>query len=111
MRTRLTREESWFEANNRRGAGFAPYYSPSHCCVCGKRVKRGREWLLLTREASGMELAISHPDDAHDDPNEEISNMWVAPVGPDCLKNHPELRHAILQRKSDAIARRTVDGA
>jgi hypothetical protein len=73
-------------------------FSPEHCCVCGKETRKGSEWLLLTRDVSGsQEYAISHPSDAT---IEEIrSSLWVAPIGPDCLRKHPELRHAMLERK------------
>jgi hypothetical protein len=75
-------------------------FSPTHCCICGKPVgnaKRtvAKDWLLLTRAPDGArEYAIGSCQDAT---FEEIqAGLWVAPIGPDCLEQHPELEFALL---------------
>jgi hypothetical protein len=81
------------------GAAFS-LFSPLHCCVCGKpvgnaRESRAKDWLLLTRAEDGRcEYVIGSIQDAS---LEEIkAGLWIAPIGPDCLKQHPELEHGLL---------------
>jgi hypothetical protein len=86
------------------GSGDHSLFSPEHCCVCGKPIGLHSTWLLLTRAADGAcEYAISRPDDATVD--EIKSGMWLAPIGPDCLRKHPELKHAVLDSDTSEIRR------
>jgi hypothetical protein len=75
-------------------------FSQKHCCICGKPVNARTDWLLATRELDGgFESAIHHPDDAPlcDSPN-KMPDLYVTPIGPDCLRRHPELRTFVLPR-------------
>lgn len=98
MRTTLPNEKAY----NRLGRAGISLFSADYCCICGQKTDVESEWLLLIREEHGREeYAISHPSDAT---LEEIRcALWVAPIGPDCLRRHPELRHAVLERKRREI--------
>ena len=95
MRVVLDNSKAYDRAT--KGSSFS-LFSVDHCCVCGKPTNKGTEWLLLTRAEDGAcEYAISHPDEAS---KKEIqAGLWLAPIGPQCLKEHPELQHAIVGRK------------
>lgn len=84
---KLPNERAYDEA----GKGDHSLFSTEHCCVCGRPAK-GDNWLLLSRAADGSrEFAIASPLHA-----EEKRSVWIAPVGPECLRQHPELRFALL---------------
>src|SRR5579863_6634506 len=66
-------------------------FSNEHCCICGRSITKNSEWFLLTRAEDGScEYVIHHPNDAT--PDERRHNLWLAPVGNDCLRKHPELK-------------------
>jgi hypothetical protein len=91
-------------AYEKAGNGDHSLYSPEHCCVCGRKLinlhinigsSSAVAWLLLTRATDGSrEYAISGPQIAT---HEELqSGLWIAPIGPDCLRKHPELHSALI---------------
>lgn len=81
------------------GTGDHSLFSREHCCICGRPAK-GDNWLLLARAPDGTrEFAISSTVGLSD---EERRSVWIAPIGPDCLRQHPELRFALLVTVSDA---------
>jgi hypothetical protein len=70
-------------------------FSAEHCCICGRPMGLKSEWLLLTRAEDGSrEYAIDHPNEAT--PDERRHSLWVAPIGLECLRQHPELEMAVL---------------
>lgn len=85
-------------AYERAGTGKHSLFSQEHCCICGKSVGLKTEWLLATRETDGgFESAIHHPEDAN--PSERHGHdIWVAPIGSDCLRRHPEFKTFVLNR-------------
>lgn len=96
MRTILPNEA----ALDRKDRQNFSLYSPMFCCVCGRKCHNSENWLLLTREETGLcEYAISHPLDATE--KERDLALWVAPIGSDCLRKHPELKHAVIGTTGD----------
>jgi hypothetical protein len=82
-------------AYDRAGTGGHSLFSTEHCCICGAKVDASAEWLLLARADDGKcEYAISHPSECT--PEEIQSSLWVAPIGPGCLRRNPELQFAVL---------------
>jgi hypothetical protein len=99
MKLRLPNESAYQRSQSRgaQGSGYS-LFSAQHCCICGEAIRRTAEWLLLTRELDGsVEYAITHPEDAP--PAMRVHNLWVAPIGPDCLRKHPELEPLLLRRE------------
>jgi len=68
---------------------FSPF-AQDRCCICGKKVTDSAAWLLCCRDSSGQEYAISGP-------GERVGEMYVVPVGPDCMRRHPELKGATIR--------------
>jgi hypothetical protein len=101
VKIRLPNERAYDRADQAgRSSGYT-LFSSAHCCVCGARIVRRAEWLLLTRELDGsQEYAISHPEDVPAEMREH--NLWVAPIGADCLRQHPELQPLTIARSKGA---------
>lgn len=100
MRTTLPNGAAYDRAS--KGPSFT-LFSSEHCCVCGKGISDlpNACWLLLIRATDGKEeYAISSPKDATVD--ELKGSIWVAPIGPDCLRKHPELHHALICQLIDS---------
>jgi len=96
-RIKLPNDKAYDRASARgRESGYS-LFSEKHCCVCGKEIKfrAWTDWLLLSRADDGsFEFAILHPNDAT--AKEREAGLWVAPIGPDCLRRHPELAPFVL---------------
>jgi hypothetical protein len=83
-------------AYGRAGVGDHSLFSQKHCCICGKEIASETDWLLLARAADGsFEFAILHPNDATLD--ERQAGLWVAPIGPDCLRKNSVLKEFVFR--------------
>lgn len=80
------------------GKGKQSLFSTEHCCVCGRPAK-GDNWLLLFRAEDGSrEFAIGSTVGLTVD---ERRSVWIAPIGPECLRKHPELAFALIATPAD----------
>ncbi len=68
-------------------------YSQEHCCYCGKALKGNRRNLRLSRTDDG-EWGLCGPGESQ--PDEGDYGRFTLPVGPDCLRLHPEWKFAIV---------------
>lgn len=66
--------------------GISRYHGP--CVVCGKDVKVGKYWLIEVG-GGGTAALPGSPESLDED---DAGFMGEQPIGPDCLKNHPELK-------------------
>lgn len=85
------------EWNKRNGLGpnaTQDIYSDSNCCYCFRKTRVDAHRLAMIRTHDGNWWLIA--------PNSPIrSDEWdrfALPVGPDCLRRHPEWRFAIAER-------------
>lgn len=91
-------------AYDKAGKGHYSLFSRDHCCVCGKYItlENVTADLLLTSAIDGSrEFAILHPSDATRE--ERLANLWVAPIGSDCLRKHPELKPFVIGAEGAAV--------
>jgi hypothetical protein len=92
MKTILPNDKAY---DKRSKEGYS-LFSDRHCCICGKEVKNESKWLLLARKFDGTyEYAISEARDA-DFEDLKANGLWIAPIGLNCLRKYPELKHAII---------------
>jgi hypothetical protein len=75
-------------------------YSEDHCCYCSKKVKPNAIFLYLSRTDDGEWWLCDPSEPVQAD--EGTFGRFTLPVGPDCLKRHPEWRFAIVVRKDEA---------
>lgn len=79
----LIQDSSWLSRNS-----FYSAYSRDNCCQCGKPVGHAATLLMVTRNEGGDWFIISPDQDSI--PNEKLFERGVLPIGPECLKKHPE---------------------
>lgn len=95
VRLVLNQTLSWSKALSGQGA-----YSTKHCCYCAKPVKPGAAQLRICRTADGEWWLI--PDRRLTEDELEPFGMSVLPIGPDCLRQHPEFRFALMPEQENA---------
>jgi len=69
-------------------------YSQEQCCYCGKRVRKDAKRLCLARTEDG-EWWLVEPGYKPGPDDMDGYGMFTLPVGPDCLRKHPEWRFAV----------------
>ena len=79
-------------------------YSRNHCLFCGRPVNDGRSSLLLVSRDEGGSWYLCRPGD-----HAEVDEIkfcggnkhadwarFLLPIGPECLKKHPEFKFSIV---------------
>lgn len=82
-----------WDRNQRRQSGDV--YAKDRCCWCYRPVKPGAPQLRLTRDDSGEWFVVVPPARA-ELPDEKTFSHFTLPIGPDCLKRHPEFRPGLV---------------
>lgn len=90
MKIVFNQAESW---------GRHPYcfdcYSQTDCCFCGKPVKPGFSQLRLSRTSDGEWWLVS--EDFQPSEDDFGDRIFYLPVGPNCLRKHPEWKFAVVK--------------
>lgn len=73
-------------------------YSDAHCCVCYRPVKPDAARLALSRDNSGEWYAVAPGEP--EAPDEHQMGRFTLPIGPDCLRAHPEWHFAVMPAAS-----------
>jgi len=81
----LNQDASWDKVTD----GGISVYSRSHCCQCGRPVNSPVYVLLCSRD-NGGEWYVCKPGPLLED--EADFDRFFLPIGPECLKRHPEYR-------------------
>lgn len=100
-RLMLCQADSWD-----RFAGQHSVYSEEHCCYCGKPIKPNAARLRTCRTSDGEWWLI--PDRPLAEDEREPFGMVVLPIGPGCLRRHPEFRFAIVREVQAPLATKAV---
>lgn len=69
----------------------------SHCIICNKPVDMVGKNTAFVRIIAAT--AIGTPTEAEADPD---ADMGLYPIGPDCLRRHPELKPYVMTEEQDA---------
>jgi hypothetical protein len=70
-------------------------YSESNCCYCFRETRPDAQKLAMIRTHDGNWWLIAPTAPIRSD---EWDRFWL-PVGPDCLRNHPEWRFALTKER------------
>lgn len=92
------------DAARRRGQiGISSLHSQSECCCCGKEMKDAlnADWLMLGRGEQGDIHVVMNPRDSKQLGSfaDGVPDLWLAPIGSDCLRKHPEYRPYVIGGK------------
>lgn len=79
-----------------QGALSLDPYAKDRCCWCYRPVKPGAPQLRLTRDDSGEWFVVAPPARA-ELPDEKTFGHFTLPIGPDCLRRHPEFRPGLVE--------------
>jgi hypothetical protein len=71
-------------------------YSVSNCCYCFRKTRPDAQRLVMIRTHDGEWWLIAPTAPIRAD---ELDRFWL-PVGPDCLRNHPEWRFALTKERT-----------
>ena len=86
----FTQAESWDRTVSDHGA-----YSHQHCCFCGKVLKSGYAWVMLSRNESGWWFIVDPKEAPRED--EGTFGRFALPIGNTCLRKHPQFRFAVTE--------------
>lgn len=90
-RLAFIQKDSWCK---RKGSSFSDDpYSWDNCCYCGKSLGEKFNWLTLARTDDGEWWLVS-PDQEVTDEYQQFG-VFKLPVGPDCLKKHPQWKFSL----------------
>lgn len=98
--------ERWQDAS---GRGIESHYSDKRCCFCWRKTKPDADRLLTARTNDGEWWLVSTDEDMRAaewrDFQDQLDGTFKPtplPIGPDCLKRHPQFHFAIDQRSARA---------
>lgn len=85
-RIRFTQAATW---------GQTSVYSQLHCCYCGRPVVPGAPLLMVARTTDGSWWFVDPREPPRED-EMEFDGRYPLPVGPGCLRAHPEWKFAVI---------------
>lgn len=75
--------------------GCMDVYSKTDCCYCGRPVKADAKLLCLARTEDG-EWWVVDPEYTPEPDDMDGYGMFTLPIGPDCLRRHPEFKFGVM---------------
>jgi hypothetical protein len=81
-------------------------YAKDRCCWCYRPVQSDAAQLRLTRDESGEWFVVAPPGRA-ELPDEKTFGHFTLPIGPDCLRRHPEFRPGLIQPAAPCVPQGT----
>lgn len=79
----------WDRRNDFGRGSRGDVYAEDRCCWCYRPVKPDAQRLMLTRDDGGEWFVVVPPGRAQFQ-DEKTFGHFALPIGPDCLKRHPE---------------------
>lgn len=102
-----------FEQSDRwhtsEGLHTSSVYSDDLCCYCARPVRADAVHLGTARTNDGEWWLVSADEDMHASEWRDFQNQLDGtfkptplPVGPDCLRQHPQWRFAVILKENDS---------
>lgn len=93
-RVRFEQSDEWHRAFEGQLTGSV--YADDRCCYCYRPTRAVAKRIMLTRTNDGEWWAVHPLASVRDDERHMGDPHFALPIGPDCLRAHPEFRFAIV---------------